>query len=99
MPNLTLEARLEQSLHIIEHILTELQNHTDPYVRLAAIAENRHHILLAARTKEMALRDGALRDFQKAVIDALAKEGVRVRTRILTALETEADEKPEGHDP
>lgn len=99
MSTQTLDARLEQSLQTIQRILTELQNHSDPYVRLAAIAENRQHILLAARTREMALRDGALRDFQRAVIDALAREGIRVRTRILAALESEADKHPKDEDP
>src|SRR5207247_11483178 len=75
--------RLESCFQRMERILETLEKNGDSRVQLAAAAEMRKHVALAAQTLEIALRADALRDFQAAVLEALAQAGIRPRKRIM----------------
>src|ERR1041385_1986620 len=90
-----IHARLEQSLRGAEEILKDFKDHEDPHVRIAAAAEMRHHIALAARTLETAMKADALRIFQAGVLEALAEAGVVVRRKVMGLFEARSEEPDE----
>ena len=85
-----IHSRLESCFQRMERILATLEQNADHRVQLAAAAEMRKHVALAAQTLEIALRADALRDFQSAVLEALATAGVRPRKRIMGLFEARA---------
>src|SRR5437016_4222633 len=65
-----ISTRLESCFQRMERILETLEKNGDSRVQLAAAAEMRKHVALAAQTLEIPLRADALRDFQAAVLEA-----------------------------
>ncbi len=93
-----IHSRLERHFRTAEDMLEELKHHENARVRIAANAEMRHSIELARRTMVVAVQAEAMRDFQAAVLDALADAGVVVRSKVMglfeaRALETLPDEE------
>src|SRR5438128_3101627 len=90
-----IHARLETSLKGMEDMLKELKQHEDPRVRLAAAAEMRHHIALAGKTLETALKAEALKDFQASVLEALANAKLPIRRQIMGLFQQRAADPSE----
>ena len=88
-----LHGRLEAGFKEVDQMLIELKKHEDPKVRILAMAERRKHLYLATRALEIATRAEAVRDFQAAVLEALADSGVRVRRKIMGIFEAKAQEE------
>jgi hypothetical protein len=92
LPIFNIHTRLESCFQRMERILATLEQNPDPRIQLAAAAEMRKHVALAAQTLEIALRADALRDFEKSVLDALAEAGVRPRKKIMGLFDARADQ-------
>ncbi len=85
-----IHGKLAESIKTVEDIINQLKNDADPRVRLAAIAEYRRHIRLAAQTLEIAMRAEALKEFQAGVLEALAESRVTIRRKIMGLFESRA---------
>ncbi len=81
-----IRSRLQENFQRVEAILTDMQNHEDPRIRLEAAAELRQHIAIARKTLESASRAEAVRALEQMVWEALDKSGVEVRRRALDIL-------------
>ncbi len=93
-----IHGKLAESFSNVEEILKQLTNDADPRVRLAAAAEMRRHIRLAAQTLETAMRAEALKDFQAGILEALAESRVTIRRKIMGLFESRA-RLPESNSP
>jgi hypothetical protein len=84
--------RLEQLFVASEQMMEELKAHEDARVRIAAHAEMRHCVDLVRRTLTVAIQAEAMRDFQAAVLEALADADIVVRREIMGLFEARAAE-------
>jgi hypothetical protein len=87
-----LHSRIEAHFKASEQMLEELRHHEDPRVKIAANAEMRHTLELGGRLLTIATQAEAMRDFQAAVLDALADAGVVVRRQVMGLFEARAAE-------